>query len=205
MIYWFCRFLCGVLVKYYLRLSVKGRENLHKVKGGAIYAVNHTSYLDPMIAGVASDRVVYYMARKSLYRHKYFGALLRRVNTVPLDRDSADLKALRQMMKLLKEGNLVLMFPEGTRSLDGNFLPARPGVGLMALRMKVPVIPAYVKGSHDSLPKHAKFPRFVKVGIIIGEPIYFDKWLTKKTFEKSDYQEVADLVMDKIKELSKQI
>jgi len=197
MFYKFSRFICYLAAKMFFHLEIQGEDNFKKVKG-AVYAVNHASYLDPVLAGVSTLRPVYYLARKTLFRTRFSNWLLRNVNAVPFNRDAADSSTLRKVIQLLKEDKIVLVFPEGTRSLDGRLQKAHAGVGFIVLKSGVPVVPAYVHGSYKIFPKNRKFFKIAKARVTIGEPIYFDAWLKKERIEKSDYEAVADLIMKKI-------
>jgi len=202
MIYRFVVFGLHVGAIFFFHLTVRGRKNLYKV-GGAIMAVNHSSFMEPIFAGVACSRPLYYLTRKSLHENKFFGNWLMDVHGIPLNRDAPDSRAWKRVFSLLKRGRMIMMFPEGTRSPDGRLQPAKPGIGLIALRARVPIVPVFVKGGYRILPRHRKFPRLAKAGVFIGEPIYPDRWLNNKRPEKSDCQELADLVMARIKELGR--
>jgi len=134
-----------VVAKLGFRLRTYGRENLIE-NGPAILASNHSSYLDPPLVGVCCRKDVYFLARKSLFERPVIGPLIAQLNTVPVDRDRGDVGAVRAMIKLLKSGNRVLVFPEGTRSKDGNLQPARAGVGLLIAKSLAPVVPVRVFG-----------------------------------------------------------
>lgn len=197
MLYKYLRFICSVLVRGLFHFQVRGRHNLRKPKG-AIFAVNHSSYLDPIFAGVAARKPIYYLARKTLFRNKFFGWLLRNINVIPFNRDAPDTIALKNVIQLLQKGKIVLIFPEGTRTKDGNLQRAHLGIGFIALKAGVPVVPAYIKGAYKIWPKNSKFIKLKKAWINIGEPINLDKWQGKSKIEKSDYEELADLVMQRI-------
>lgn len=201
MLYRYLWLISNLLARIFFHFQVKGRGNLNKPKG-ALFAVNHSSYLDPILAGVAARKPIYYLARKTLFRNKFFGWLLRSINVIPFNRDTPDTIALKNVINLLRRGKIVLVFPEGTRTLDGNLQKAHAGIGFIALKAGVPIVPAYIKGSYKILPKHAKFIKLRKAWINIGEPIYLDKWQKKPHLEKSDYEEVADIVMQGISALS---
>lgn len=183
-------------------MQVYGKDNLRNVKG-AILAVNHSSYLDPVFASVASPRPVYFLARSDLFQfNRFFGWFIRNLKAIPFNRDAPDIKALKNVIGLLQQGRLVMIFPEGTRSYDGSLLPGHPGIGYVALKAGIPIVPMYVKGAHNILPRDTKFIRLAKGRVFIGEPIYLDTWLGKERTERSDYQEIADLVMNRIRHLS---
>lgn len=201
MFYRYIRFIAHVLVRVLFHFQAKGRSNLYNVKG-SIFAVNHSSFLDPIFASVASPRPIYFLARKDLFRNKFFGWLIGNVQAIPFNRDAPDTIALKNVIQILKGGNVVLIFPEGTRSPDGNLLPPHPGIGFVALKAGVPIVPAYIKGAYKILPRYGKFIRFKKARINIGEPIYLDTWLRKPHIERTDYEEVASLVMQRIRVLA---
>jgi 1-acyl-sn-glycerol-3-phosphate acyltransferase len=174
------------------RLRTYGRENLIE-DGPAILASNHASFLDPPLVGVCCRKDVYFLARKSLFEKPIIGPILAQLNTVPVDRDRGDVGAIRAMIKLLKSGNRVLVFPEGTRSKDGNLQPARAGVGLLIAKSLAPVVPVRVFGSYSALPRTGGI-RFVPITVVIGKPLFF----TKEDLgddERAAYQVLSDRVM----------
>ena len=181
-----------VVAKLGFRLRTYGRENLIE-DGPAILASNHASYLDPPLVGVSCRKDVYFLARKSLFERPVVGPILAQLNTVPVDRDRGDVGAVRAMIKLLKAGNRVLVFPEGTRSKDGNLQPARAGVGLLIAKSLAPVVPVRVFGSYAALPRSGGI-RFVPITVVIGKPLFFTKQ-DLGTDERAAYQVLSDRVM----------
>jgi 1-acyl-sn-glycerol-3-phosphate acyltransferase len=184
--------LSKVVAKLGFRLQTYGRENLIE-DGPAILASNHASYLDPPLVGVSCRKDVYFLARKSLFERPLVGPILAQLNTVPVDRDRGDVAAIRAMIKLLKSGNRVLVFPEGTRSKDGNLQPARAGVGLLIAKSLAPVVPVRVFGSFAALPRTGGI-RFVPITVVIGKPLFFTKE-DLGTDERAAYQVLSDRVM----------
>ena len=181
-----------VVAKLGFRLRTYGRENLIE-DGPAILASNHASYLDPPLVGVSCRKDVYFLARKSLFERPVIGPLIAQLNTVPVDRDRGDVGAVRALIKLLKSGNRVLVFPEGTRSKDGNLQPARAGVGLLIAKSLAPVVPVRVFGSYAALPRSGGI-RFVPITVVIGKPLFFTKQ-DLGTDERAAYQVLSDRVM----------
>ena len=181
-----------VVAKLGFRLRTYGRENLIE-DGPAILASHHASYLDPPLVGVCCRKDVYFLARKSLFERPVIGPLIAQLNTVPVDRDRGDVGAVRAMIKLLKSGNRVLVFPEGTRSKDGNLQPARAGVGLLIAKSLAPVVPVRVFGSYAALPRSGGI-RFVPITVVIGKPLFFTKQ-DLGTDERAAYQVLSDRVM----------
>lgn len=200
MIYRYVTFVLRLISRIFFHLETQGLRNTENIRG-AILAANHASYLDPIMAGVPVSGQVYYLARKTLFRNKYFGRFLHSVNVVPFNRDVPDIRALNAVINLLKSGRKVLMFPEGTRTLDGNLQHAHAGISLIAVKAKVPIIPVYIKGTFEALPKNRKSLRLGKIKVSYGKPIYLTEWLKKEKIDKSDYQDISGLIMQRIKEL----
>ena len=148
-----------ILNQYFLRVAfstyfntrVFGRENV-PVKGPVLLISNHQSFLDPMLCGFGLNRELDYMARDSLFNNKFFGAYIRGVNTFPVQRDHADIKAIRLIINRLKAGRAVTMFPEGTRSRSGQLKPFKKGAFKMAQDLQLPVLPVTLTGTFEILP-----------------------------------------------------
>lgn len=192
--------VCKAAAMLVFRLRIYGRENLIE-DGPAILASNHASYIDPPLVGVSCRKDIYFLARKSLFEKPVFGPLISRLNTVPVDRDRGDVGAVRAMIKLLKSGKRVLVFPEGTRSSDGNLQPARAGVGLLIAKSLAPVVPVRIFGSYAALPRSGGI-RFVPVTVVIGKPLFFTQQ-DLGTDERAAYQVLSDRVMSAIAALEK--
>lgn len=184
--------LSKLVAKLGFRLRTYGQDNLIE-DGPAILASNHASYLDPPLVGISCRKDVYFLARKSLFERPVIGPLLAQLNTVPVDRDRGDVAAIRAMIKLLKSGNRVLVFPEGTRSKDGNLQPARAGVGLLIAKSLAPVVPVRVFGSFAALPRSGGI-RFVPISVVIGKPLFFTKQDLGDD-ERAAYQVLSNRVM----------
>jgi 1-acyl-sn-glycerol-3-phosphate acyltransferase len=183
------------------RLKIYGQENLIE-EGPAILASNHASFIDPPLVGVACQKEIYYLARKSLFEKPVIGPILAQLNTVPVDRDRGDVAAVRAILQILKSGNRVVVFPEGTRSSDGNLQPAKAGVGLIIAKSLAPVVPIRIFGSYAALPRTGGIRLFSPVTLVVGKPIYFTKE-DLGTGERSVYQELSDRVMTAIAGLEK--
>ncbi len=195
MIYWLGKLLLGCIAKAFFDFRVVGHENRIE-SGGAVIASNHASFMDPPLVGVAYAGDLYYLARSTLFKG-FFAWLLPHWNAVPVDRDAADLKSMKTILRTLKEGKPVLMFPEGTRTTDGNLLEAKPGVGMLIAKSGVPVQPVRVVGSFEALPRSGGV-RFCPVTVYIGKAIEFDGAEFKG---REGYQVIADRVMAEIGKL----
>ena len=165
--------------------------------GPLLIAVNHSSFFDPPLAGICSRRGVYYLARKTLLKWPFFGPLFPAMNVIPVERDGNDMSALREVIKKVKEGNAVLLFPEGTRSLDGDLQPARAGIGLVIAKTGAPVLPMRIFGAYEAFPKNARRFQLSQISVVIGEPIHFSAEEISNT-SRETYQLLSNRVMDAI-------
>jgi len=196
MIYFISRNILKALFKIFFRLRIIGAGNCPK-NGPLIIAPNHASFFDPLIAGFAVPRKLNFMARESLFRNRVFGKIISSVNAFPLKREGADLVAMRAAIDKLRSGRAVLIFPEGTRSRDGKLGAPRAGIGFLAANSGASILPCYIKGSRDALPKGAAFPRFKKISVRIGKPLRFDKNGSGKEY----YMRIAEDTMSAIAQL----
>jgi 1-acyl-sn-glycerol-3-phosphate acyltransferase len=193
MVYWFLRFLSFLILKVFFRLEVKGRQNLPK-KGGFILAGNHTSYMDPVVIGVASSRKLNYLAKHELFCNPFCKWLLSTICVFPIKRDAVDLSALKEAMRRVKNGRALVVFPEGSRRSDDAPREPQPGIGFLAAKLNVPVIPAFVKGTEIALPKGTKSLRPAKISVYFGKQILIERRLP--------YQDIAQQIMANIRHLA---
>lgn len=191
--------LAKLLALVFFRMRVVHPERMVE-SGPLILAVNHTSYFDPPLAGICSRRGVYFLARKTLLKWPFFGPLFPAMNVIPVERDGNDMSALREVIKKIKEGNGVVLFPEGTRSKDGNIQPARAGIGFVIAKTGAPVLPMRIFGAYDAFPKNSKRLHFTQITVVIGEPLVFSaEEISSATRET--YQKLSDRVMESISSL----
>jgi 1-acyl-sn-glycerol-3-phosphate acyltransferase len=198
MVYFFSRFIFSVILKLAFRMKVRGREYVPK-KGPFILASNHVSYLDPAALGVACPRKLNYMARHDLFASPLASWWLYAVGCFPVKRNSTDLSAFRTAVKKLENGEGLLLFPEGKRQdasriAAGLLVEPEPGIGMLASKLGVPVIPAFVRGTEEAFPKGAKFIMPKKVFIYFGKQINMERGLP--------YQNAANLIMEKVRHLA---
>lgn len=194
LLYRFFRFLLAIICKIYFHLEVKGKECIPK-KGGFVLASNHASFLDPMVLGVASPRILNFAARDSLFKNPFFGGLILRVGAFPIKRWAADLSAVRESVRRLRDNRGLVVFPEGTRSVDGQLQNITQGFVLLAAKADVPIIPAWISGTHKAWGKSSKTIAQVKLRVTFGEPVYVGKG--------SSYGEVMREVYERLKTMSK--
>ena len=164
-----CRLVCLGIAKVAFRLHVEGQEFIPRT-GPAILAANHVSYIDPVIIWIAVGRPIRFMAKKELFRSPLFGWLIRKCGAFPVNRNRIDLQAFKRAISLLEAGEIVTIFPEGTRGDGVDLRPAKPGIGLIAARTGVPVIPAFHRGAEKVLPKGAWLPRPYRITVKFGMP-----------------------------------
>ena len=194
--YWTGYYLAWFFAKLLFRFRVIHRERII-MKGPVILAMNHQSYLDPPLAGIAAGREMYFLARDTLLEVPVLGWLLPRMNVVPVDQEGNDRSALKALLRLLKAGNGTIVFPEGARTLDGGLQPGLPGVGFVIAKTLAPVVPMRIFGAREALPRGEGRVRFVPITIVVGEPIHF----TKADLEpagKELYQRLTQRVMEAI-------
>ncbi len=146
--------------------------------GGYILAGNHVSYLDPALLWCGAPRETHFVAKSELFENAFLGWFLPRVWAFPITRSSADREAIQRATDLLTNGEPVGMFPEGTRRRPGAAVnedelgQAHAGVAFIAMRAGVPVVPVGIVGTAEALPAGAKLPRFPRVTVSIGEPVF---------------------------------
>ena len=138
---------------------------------GVILAPNHASYLDPPILGISLKRRVTYLAKEYLFRHGFVGWVLRNIGAYPIKSESgSDFRSIRDLIRILKQGACVVVFPEGTRSTDGNFQEPEGGIGFLAMKSGAWVVPVYIHGSHDAMPRGTTGTRLKPIQVFYGEP-----------------------------------
>jgi 1-acyl-sn-glycerol-3-phosphate acyltransferase len=179
-----------------LGLRIDGLENVPE-KGGVIIAPNHRSNYDPPLVGCpVRSRVIYFLAKKGLFINRPVSWVLKSVCAIPVDTDNPDVKTMRIFVNLLKEGKAVMMFPEGQRSMNNEFLPPLPGVGYLSIRTKVPVVPALITGTHESMLNH--FLRKTPLTLKFGKPLYPEY----KQANMKNAAKFTEKIMEKIKGLT---
>jgi 1-acyl-sn-glycerol-3-phosphate acyltransferase len=164
------RVICRLLFFSLFRLRCHGRERIPKT-GGVLVVSNHQSQLDPIVVGLNFDRRLNYLARKTLFRFPLFRWLIESLDAIPIDREGTGLAGLKETLRRLKQGEMVLVFPEGTRTQNGEVQPFKPGFTTVARRAGVPILPVAIEGPYESLPRNARFPRPVTVQVEIGKPL----------------------------------
>lgn len=190
--------LTNIFCKTFGRLEARGVEHIPKA-GGVLLVSNHVSFLDPVIVGSAANREIHFMARSNAFDIPGLGKLISMYNAYPVNRGAPDLGALRKTISLLKAGNVVLMFPEGTRSVDGTLGKARDGACFIAHRAGVPTIPVYHSGAERVLPRNSNRLRRAKLTVVFGEPL---ELIARESETKREmYQKMGNQMMEAIADL----
>ena len=155
--YRFCRRMLRTTLSAAWRMRIFGRRH-EPTEGGTVYISNHQSFLDPLLVGMGLNRPVHYMARDSLFRNPTFKRLIESVNAFPVRRGTADLRALKEAIRLLRQGGQVLIFAEGTRTRDGRIAPFLPGVAVLAQRAAKWTVPVVIDGAYETWPRERALP-----------------------------------------------
>lgn len=191
MFYKVCRVIVRFVMLFVFRLKFVGQENL-PAEGGVVVAFNHKSNFDPVMAGLSCKRKLRFMAKEELFKNPLFGALIKALGAFPVRRGKGDIGAIKSSLKILGEGNVMLMFPEGHRIKDGRKVKAKPGVALIAQRAQVPVVPVCISGEYKWMHK---------ITVTYGKPISLEEYYGQK-LEQEKIQQIADNVLDEIRALS---
>ena len=193
------------LYRFYFRWRVFNAERV-PLTGAVILASNHASFLDPPLVGSGLHRGINYLARESLFRFPGMGALLRSWSAVPVDRDGGGAAGLKAILDRLLAGGAIILFPEGTRTRDGQLQPARSGIGLVVIKSDAPVVPVRTFGTFEAYGRRITIPRPKPVAVKYGRPMKFEqlraeaKTCTKARL-KEIYQQIADDIMAAIAKL----
>jgi 1-acyl-sn-glycerol-3-phosphate acyltransferase len=168
--------------------------------GGFIVAANHASYLDIPLLGCGMRRRAWYLGRSDLFPVPGLRAICQWLGWIPLRTGRLDRDAFSKAVTLIKEGKVVVIFPEGRRSLDGLLQSPKPGIGVIVAQTGCSVVPAYLKGTYDVMPSGTMWPRFRPVTVFYGDPLTFPR-SGENEEAKQFYQEVSRTVMDRIASL----
>ena len=171
----------------FYRLRVEGREHWPTNTGGLV-CCNHQSFFDPPLIGMTCSRQMSYLARDTLFKVPILKQVMTFLDVIPIDREGSGLSGLKETMKRLRAGELVLIFPEGTRTHDGELLPLKPGFCSIARRSRVPLIPVCMDGAYQAWPRTSPLPLPGRLAVVIGEPITADE-----VAAMNDEQLVAEL------------
>ncbi len=194
--------IVGLFFRIYFRHRTTGINNLPQ-KEGAVIATNHVSVLDPPMIGVDLPRPIHSMAKQSLHDIPLFGSLIRAFHSFPVRRGGFNRRAMRKAVDLLRDGNILVMFPEGTRSRDGQLQRFRPGVGKIITEAECGVLPGYLQGTYSAWPPGAWLPRPRKTSFHLGELKYYDQYYEKKN--RQSYEEIAEDIKRSVENIKEEV
>lgn len=186
------------LSRYYLRtyhsLRIEGGHHIPDT-GGALFVANHCSFFDPPAMACATPRHLDFLARKTLFDNPFFGKTIRNLNAIPVDQENPDMAGLKTIISRLRKGRVVALYPEGSRTWDGNLQPGQPGIGLVIEKASVPVIPSRFFGMYEAWPRGGGPNPFTPVSLVVGEPFLPH---SENADKRERYQELSNQVMDAI-------
>ncbi len=170
-LYHLCRAIARVVCTLTFDLKTFGLHNVPQ-SGGVLLVSNHQSYLDPLVLGVNIRRPMSFLAKSELFRNRFFGAFISALNAFPVRQGKGDKAAIDEMIRQLRGGHMLTLFPEGSRTDDGEIAPIQRGAALVVRRADVPIIPAVVHGSHAAWPKGQKLFRARSVRVLYGPALH---------------------------------
>ena len=186
MIHWLwyaaLRFIAQFFFICVFRIRVTGRENIPS-EGGVLLASNHQSFLDPVLIGLGLWREVHFMARDDLFKPPVFRQLIRSLNAFPVKKNTADTKAIREAVTRLKSGQMVVVFPEGTRNDSGTLAPLLPGAVFVGRKARCPIVPVAIQGANRAWPARYRIFHF--------SPVNFDTLYPYVIQDPSGYRYAA--------------
>ena len=169
-VYSLLRVFARLIAVTFYRLRCEGRDNWPAFGGGLVCS-NHQSFFDPPLIGMTCPRQMNYLARESLFKVPVLKQVMTFLDAIPIDLEGSGLSGLKETMKRLRAGELVLIFPEGTRTFDGELSPLKPGFCSVARRSRVPLIPVGMDGAFQAWPRTSPLPLPGKLAVVIGRPI----------------------------------
>ena len=172
--YNFLHVSCRLAAVVLFRIRVRGREHL-PAGGPLLVCCNHQSHFDPVLVGLALDRRLNFLARETLFDFAPFRWLIQSLDAIPIDRDGMGLAGIKETLRRLKRGEGVLIFPEGTRTADGQIAPLKPGFVALARRGKVSLLPMAIEGAYDAWPRRQTLPTAAPIAIEVGRAMTPDE------------------------------
>lgn len=194
--YNFLKTLLYYFLKVFFKYKIIGLENI-PATGGVIIAANHISLWDPPVVGAGLNRSVNFMAKEELFAFPPLRWIIRIMKAFPVKRGAADRGAIRHAINLLKNGEILGLFPEGTRSKNGELGKPEAGIGMIALKAGVPIIPAAIIGTNTLFKNGWGLPQFV---IKYGKPIIING---EKT-DRENMENIGNEIMQEISSLLKE-
>lgn len=185
-IYDFIRLLTSIYFKFFIKFSAKGAQNI-PTEGGVIICANHVHLFDPLAVGINTPRNIYFMAKKDLFKSKFGNWFFTKLQAIPVSRDGNDALSLKKALEVINKGEVLGIFPEGTREKDGVVLEYKPGISMLATRTSTPVVPVYIDG---------KYKLFSELKVNIGKPIDLSEYNGRK-LTTDEYTFIANDIIAK--------
>ena len=186
---WFVRITSWLL----FRMRSTGQAEI-PTQGGALLCANHQSFFDPVLIGSFCPRSMNYVARETLFEVPVLRGLMHWYNAIPIQRDGIGIGGIKETLKRLKKQEMVLIFPEGTRTTNGDVGKIKSGFCALARRGKVPIVPVGLDGAYHAWPKDQKYPWFARMAVCYGNPI------SVETIASLDDDQLVDLLQQRIVE-----
>lgn len=195
----FCKVFLWIYFRFFYFTEIIDSKNVPS-KGGFIAAANHSSFFDPPLIGITTWRRMFrFMARDTLFRFPIWGAFLHYLGALPIKRATVDRNAWDKVISTVQSGHIVSLFPEGTRTMDGEIHDGKAGTGMLVYKSKCRVIPLYIHGTYKAWKKVQLLPMpFNKMDIMFGSPISFEEQF-KKEDKKETYIEITAIIMAEIR------
>lgn len=197
LVYIFCNSVTQLFALVYFRFRVHKSER-YPLDGPVLICANHQSHMDPILVANGCTRYVGFVARESLFKFKPFGWLITTLGAFPINRDGG-IAGIKETLKRLKRVEVVLIFPEGTRTPDGTIQNFKSGFCAIARRSKVPIVPVAIDGAYDAWPKNAVLPRPRSIKLKVGHPIRFEE------YDSLSDTEITDRVQRKVATLQQEL
>lgn len=192
--YRICRLFCQVFYLLFFRGRVFHIDNVPR-SGGVMLICNHQSFLDPVLATLALPRECHYMARDTLFHNPTLKAIIEYLNAFPIKRNTADVGAVKESLKRLKRGDVLVVFPEGTRTHDGTIRSLEPGAIMIARKAGAMMVPTVILGAFESWPRVSPLPMPGRVVVAYGDPI------DPRSLDHLPPEAAADFVRGKLVEM----
>jgi len=197
--YWLAKFMCRVFAMIFFRWKCYDQENIPK-EGAFLLVSNHQSFLDPIFCGSRMKRHMCFLARDTLFENWFFGPLIKSVFAIPVKREQGDLSAMRKVIEVLKQGDGVCLFPEGTRTEDGKILPFKSGLGLLCRRGKAALVPVVIDGAYECWPRTQKL---FKAGMPVT--VHYGKAISPSEAKEMGDEKLAEYLTKTLREMQANI
>ncbi len=188
------KYSAKIILLFYFRVNVCGKENFPE-NTNYIVAANHSSYIDPLLVGAFSPTLLRFIMLQSFYDHILLNWFCRIFRSIPVSQSGKDFSSIRSSLRALKKGDCLGIFPEGGRSFDGSVTTPMAGIGFLAQKAKVPIVPVGINGAFKAFPRGSFFPKPHKITLTVGAPVFIEN-------SNNSPEELSQTVMAEIEKLS---